>query len=659
MKRKIIAIFIIIAPLLIGTFYQIFISVISSSLPFRESYEPTILGILLTYLIPLLIGVFSFSMIDKSKVQTSFYYINLTLATTFLIAIPFLLKAIATPAYWYDFDASIYFLILFMFLFLLGGSLTGLKASPPGDQKNLLNKDYSITKLDVLVCTSIATIVLAFNLFPLKNSHYLIGADIYYHSAMSQQIYDGGGIKSNPLFKNSSNHYLSIGYYIIAYFSKITHLSLNTIWLIYTPILSFGFMIFFYLFLKRILGNWRVATLGTLLVVPYREILWPDVSLKGLSFFFFSIFLFNFASYLVRKKTSYLLISTIFFVLAGATHPEIALHETGILIAYLLLLKTPLLKTTLKWFQRPTKTKANPGYYLSSLDSSASFSFLLFLVALLLTQQMIYAVHAFPGGKTCIFNEIPLSYCQPIGAISVLPFLFGIITLALYLDYRQKENVFLLSIASLFLITIFYFLHLWQFYHRYFAETAYFGIVGLACISFYDLPYKNKVFLAAISLLLLISVYPKASFMNEYSLGINNTLSLEQPTFNLIKEETKPKSVILLRPSEILNRHIPFYTDRYIVAGNDKITKEVQWQVLSTCNGPFAKDCDARLALSENFFSDPNNSTLNALRNKYDIDYLLIRKDDPDFSEIRNSSLPINELGVDDEYVIYRINNES
>jgi hypothetical protein len=652
--QKILTLLIFSFPLLIGVFYQSFTSLISSNLPFREAYQPSILGLLLTYVFPFLFGILVFSKIDKSKVKTSFYYVNLALITTFLIAIPFLLSSIANSKYWFNFDVSVYFFILFIVLFLLGGATTGLRIAQNTNQ-NEHQKNHNFTRFDLLLCTCLTAIVFALNLFPVSNSKYLIGADVYYHAAMSQHIYDGGSLQSSPFFKEGKNYYFSIGYYLMAYISKISHTSLNTLWLFYTPILSAGFTLFFYLLIKRIFGDWRIATLATLLVIPYREILWSDVSLKGLALFFFSIFLFTAVSWIIKRKKIYFILACVFFLLAGASHPEIALHATGIVSAYLFLSKTPVLTWILKWIRRPNKSHKNTGFYWVALDSVQSFSILLFMTSLLFVQQMLYALRAFPHGKTCIFNEIPLSLCQPIGVVSMLPFLFAIIAIVLYFNVRQKEHVFIISISSLFFVTVFYFSHMWGLYHRYFAETAYFGFVGLACLTFHTFPYKSRLFLSGIGLFVFASIYPKALFVNEYSQAINSSLNYEKPTFNLIKENTTPHSVILLRPSEIINRHIPFYTDRYIVGGNNKITKEVQWQVLSTCNGPFEKDCDRRIDLSQKFFSDPTPSTLQNLETEYEVDYMLIGRDDPDLAIFGINKLPIKQLASNQKYIIYEV----
>jgi hypothetical protein len=417
------------------------------------------------------------------------------------------------------------------------------------------------------------------------------------------------------------------------------------------------FILIFYLILKKIIGNRHIAILGTLFVLPFNQILWPDPSLRNLAMFFLLVFLLFYAFWLIDRSKLSLCLATIFFFLAILTHPEIAIQCVAIILMYLFFTKTPFLDS-IKNILKKIQTKGlSMGPYFGFLDSFKCFAILFLLTSLTLGHLFLHANQKFPNGQVCIFNEIPLSLCQPIGIISFLPFLIFPIALIFYCDFKKKEEAFLLAIASLFLLVIFYFSHIWSLYHRYSTETAYLGIIGLACFALYKFPYKNKLFWISVAILLIVSLYPKFLFINQYSLSINSSLTTEQSAFNLIDSNTRPSSVILMPPSYILNRHIPFYANRYIFAGNNKITKEAQWQVLSTCNGPFAKDCDERVTRSQNFFSNPSDETFRYISNRYEVDYLLLSKDDPTSANLDLNSLPFKKIADNKGYVLYEVTN--
>lgn len=292
---------------------------------------------------------------------------------------------------------------------------------------------------------------------------------------------------------------------------------------------------------------------------------------------------------------------------------------------------------------------------MPSLDSGNTFAILFLLFSIILTQQIIYGSNTFPNEAMCIVNEVPFSLCQPIGIISILPFLLFPIGLANYVDLRKRTHILLLSIASLFLMTIFYFSHIWSLYHRYFAETAYIGIIAVACLCFYILPYKSKFFWLSITLLLGLSITPKALFIGTYSQDTQILLASEQPTFNLIKQDTAPDSVILSRPSDIINRHIPFYTDRYIFGADDGLSLLSQWQVLSFCNGPYSTDCNRRIALADKFYNSPTTKTLNILKSNYEVDYLLITNTDPILPDITSNKTSFQLVATDSDYTLYKV----
>ena len=120
------------------------------------------------------------------------------------------------------------------------------------------------------------------------------------------------------------------------------------------------------------------------------------------------------------------------------------------------------------------------------------------------------------------------------------------------------------------------------------------------------------------------------------------------------KKTTSVHSVVMVDPTNTLNRYIPFYTDRYILAGSSLITKDQQWQVLSFCNGQFGADCNARDELATAFYADPSTGSLADITSKYKLDYVMfaVSPTNPfDATEVPK----LKQVAADQNYIIYQV----
>jgi hypothetical protein len=125
---------------------------------------------------------------------------------------------------------------------------------------------------------------------------------------------------------------------------------------------------------------------------------------------------------------------------------------------------------------------------------------------------------------------------------------------------------------------------------------------------------------------------------------------------NLIKDNTSEDSVILAFPNNLVNRYIPYFTKRYVFTGSNFISKDHQWQVLSFCNGPFAQTCLDRLNLADKFYKQPTIETLELIKQKYKVDYLLIDSQNLNEINIINNFLGILPIkSVDKRHWLYKI----
>jgi hypothetical protein len=670
MNKKLLAIYSLIVLTIIGLVFfvqlqktDIFLHFLDTNLPFREAYKPNLDGLIFLYLFPLIEG-FALSRIFSSyRIKNSFYFINLALFFGIISAVPVLLRSPDLSTYWYRVNSVAYFFIMQPVLLMLGMLPTLFRSSVSYSvelrESNKINQ--SIRLKDVSVAVIFGSVLFILNLIPMMLSRYLVGADVYYHAAKTQTISNGESIFTNPFFLNANNYYYSIVYYILSYASRLTNLSLNTIWFLYVPVCSFFIGVIFYLFSRNVTRSVISASISTAAMVLLSQFLWVDPSVRTLSYLFSAGF-FLFFVWFISSGKKYLFIPVgLLWILAIATHPEIAIHMTVISLVYVVLSLIIKLDSFKDFIDVITEHVIRKGVYFQQLDKPVVLIILLVTTLLLLCQFIIFALQNYPVTQNLNFNEIPLSLFMPVGIISIVVFLFAISGIPqLVSRIHNRLDRFILSILSLALTGVFYFTLLWQLYHRYFFETAYFALALIAGITIYKVfLLMNKklkfAFFLVLASFVLLSIVPRVKFIYTYSRATDNSLAQRQTDFELIKNNSLQNDIIMINPENIINRYIPFYGERRIMAGSSIISKDQQWQVLSFCNGPFSSACDPRDKISSEFFTSPNWNKLMEIISSYKVDYLLITKlQSKELDSFTNSNLNnLKPVAENEHYRMY------
>jgi hypothetical protein len=638
------------------------LGLLDKNLPYREAYHPTLLGILYVYALPLAEGFLASIIFWSKKVRSSLYFVNVSLLIGTIVAMPYILNSPDLSKYWFDVNALGYFLLQNVVLLLLGMVPTIFKL-PRDDfaDETVDQKPARHSLSDWGIALGLGTLFFALNMIPMLNSHYLVGADVYYHASKTLTIVNGESIFTNPFFEHEANYYYSVVYYIVAGMHWLTHLSVETLWLLYVPFCALVFVIAFYMFAKVITKSTLAAAIATFFAAILNQTLWIDPSVRTLSYASLASFLLFFALFITRKKWWLLLIAAFFWLLTAASHPEIAIHIILISLSYAVLTflaKRAWVSKILQRFEQPYKFE---GAYIPQLAEINTFVVLLATFIAVAVFYVSYAVGNYPITQIMIFNEVPLSFFQPIGIVSLPIFLLGILAIIRYVKQMNiAQNRFVLALASLSLTGIFYFTYLWSIYHRYFFETAYYAFAVLAALYITHLlreaDKRERIGIGlVIALYLVVSLWPRLDFISVYSQGTERNLSSRQADFDMIREHTTAGSIIMINPEDITARYMPFYGERRIVAGSSIITKEQQWQVLSFCNGPYSKFCDPRDAITKQFFTEPTLEHLRQIKAKYRVDYLLVNKVTPGEMDTFQASFVAQQLvaAEDIHYALY------
>ncbi len=661
-------IFIIVNPPLIQ-------QLIFNNLPFRESYNPTVLGILYIYIVPIILGFLLSACFTRSRVKNNFYYyFNISIFFGIINSLLFFYLPNYSSTQWLERIETFYYIALIPVMFVVG-SLPYYIAYTNRQTLIKLDTDFKFQKILVwLIPLLFLTLLFSLNLIPIIKSTNLIGADIYYHAPMSRLVENTLNISKSPFFKEGTNYYFSITYYIVGFLSKITKLDLGTIWQLYSPTVSALFILVYFLFVFRIFKNMLVASLATLFIFPLRQILWEDPSIRNLSYLFLIIYLYFLSKISIQNLTIYkkiALVIAVFVILA--THTEVGIHAIIITFFYLLISQ---FGNDTRLYKLIAFIKTKGDLMLSYLPTGGlnlyifnniEFTFTIFLgFVVLLISGITKILLQVDYGNLTIFNEIPLSVLQPVGLVSSICFLGVPYGLYNIIFRRYNKTKIILSVSLLFSTSIFYFTHLWIIYHRYFTETAYFGLSIIGALFWTDIirqyPLIKRIsFMTLMCVVVGFSILPKYNFITKYTRDTDRNINSYKSTFDLLSINTIQDSVIMVNPSDIINRYIPWYTNRYIFAGSGSISKNQQWQVLSFCNGPFYADCKKRQDLSTAFFTEPSLQRLNDIRKTYEVDYLLVyKKDELTIQKISFSDINqyIERITDNNDYMLFSLRNQ-
>ncbi|MEA2715235.1 MAG: hypothetical protein QOG91_263, partial [Candidatus Parcubacteria bacterium] len=637
------------------------------NLPFRESYFPDAFGLLFVYALPLFSGYLSTRIVRPLARNNVLYYVNFSLFAGVLYLLPYIVFDSYLSAGWLIGSLALYNCMIFTCFFLIGSipnwsrqELDGVELSKATAAASA-TIDTNLYKRDFIIAGILGASILLLNLIPFFYSHYLVGADVYYHAALTKSIVSGHSLFGNPFFLEERNYYYSVVYHLLALLSGFESANVEFVWFLVVPVSSLIFMFFFYLFAKRLLGSGSAAFFAALFIGTLNQILWTDPSIRNVSYAFMMVFFFAFQSYLLDKTRKKLAVAGAFFLLTIVSHPEIALHVIGIMCAYYLISKFLPKLTSLT--RHKIRENADHGWMNATfLENRNALPVLVGLFLLFSGSNILSTVENYPITQILVFNEWPLSVWNPIGISSFVVFMFIPMGFMYVIRNKSPQNLFLLSISALLLTSVFLFSHIWIIYHRYFTETAYIGLSIVAMFAIKDVMrsygFREKAYFQAVLLtFVIISLMPKLYFIYVSAKNTDVNLTAMSEDLRLIKDNTPADAVILFNPRDSLSRYVPFYAERYIVQGTDKITKEQQWQVLSFCNGPFSTTCSMRYALANRFFNDPSENNLKTIQAMYQADYLLLNRGTGEDLTVGREGLNIEEIARDSSYVLYIINS--
>lgn len=443
-----------------------------------------------------------------------------------------------------------------------------------------------------------------------------LGADVHYYVGLSHLV-EKGIYDINPYFLEEKNIYPIGTNFILLFLSSQIDLSIQFIWRLYVPIFSLLFLIFLFLFVKRI-SNSVTASISTILISCWKEILWPDPGVRLFAWFILVVSLFLFTIYLQNKNKGILFLSQAFALFLLWIHTEIFIHLLIIYFVFFILKKTSILNRLI------IKQKLDYNRTFLILTLLIFLGIMLFLTKSLLSFSEI--------GSALIYNEVPLSLFYPFGVISLFICILAIPPFLKILNQKKSDKE-LLVISIIFLISnsLFYFTHLWQFHHRYFSETGFIAIIILCALNIKGILQTQKrkvrkIFIIIMFFLIIISIYPRYEFMNYYTSQTQDNFQRFAPLLADIKNLTEFGSVIAIHPDSILNRYIPSYSERFVLGAVGTINKERQWEIITTgCVVIINKKniCEIRENKTRILFENFSEETLNLIRQDYKVDYIL------------------------------------
>ena len=98
-------------------FQDTILTLLSKSLPFSETYYPSLTSLLFVYAFPILLGFYIGNSTDRTKLKNYIYFINLSLIAGLLYYIPFIFSTNFFTSHWFNALVVSYILLLFPFFF--------------------------------------------------------------------------------------------------------------------------------------------------------------------------------------------------------------------------------------------------------------------------------------------------------------------------------------------------------------------------------------------------------------------------------------------------------------------------------------------------------------------------------------------------------------
>ncbi len=448
-------------------------------------------------------------------------------------------------------------------------------------------------------------LLLLLNLIPSIFSPYLVWSDVYFHSNITKEFsFD------NPFFYESKKIlYPKLWYNIIFLISNLLEISHIQIWIYMNSIFSFLIFTFLILIMRKIRINLYWKILALFFIFPLWQFLFTDPSIRIVGYFFLLVQVYLLLN---NKNLLWILFSPIIFFV----HYEIWVHSILMLLFYYSINK-------FVNFKNDFISKE-----IEKQDSFNKFNNKILSLVLLSSIIIFWIFFKYKSDLTnfSFRNDIPLSFGTPVWIISFISLLWFIIYFIR--NEINKSHYILIWISLLFTDVFFFYSYLWDFYHRYFFETAYIWISILAWVIYWDILVKSnykKLYMVIIVLFLIISVFPRFKWINWYSIGINNFVSWNINTFKLVKDNLN-KKVLLIHPDNYLNRYIPLFTDNYVYWGNFHREDNLSYNILPFCWWFDLKQiCFDRYFLLNKLYTEPSISNLKEIQSNYKADYILLR----------------------------------
>nr|MBA4405533.1 hypothetical protein [Nanoarchaeum sp.] len=608
------------------------VEVLSYSLPFRDHYFPNFYTVLV-YLIPILFGGFVYKMSEKEKLEN--ILISSTIISTIFIILGFIQKEIFLSLV----------LFYYFFLFILIAYTTGFLIYLVSKSKIKIEtkkEDLPEIKIETKKGFFIATIILiilfsSINLIYVKLSDYPIGADVYFNAAISMNSF-GEYNDAHPYFKESNIFpYRPEAYSIFKLVNITLGSNLNDVWRFFPSIGIFIFLISLFAVIRKNFGD-KVGFYSILFIGPLNQFMFNDSSPRLIAYILFVVIIGLIFNY--KRRLDLVPILALSFALFFY-HLEIFVQLILVLIFYFLLQKIKVSKE---------------AYYINKTKLSKICLIVALLAILIITKLMKFN----QSGSLMVYNEIVFSIIYPVGIISFVVGIFFITSIT-QKEFLTKKDKIILSIILLSLNSVLYFSYLWGFHHRYFTETAYIGMSIFAAqylsTSTSSMNKKLKLFFViSIILITMLSIIPRLDYSISYSKNINGVLNNKQEVLNELSKISNESDgqVILANPQDYINRYIPFYTNFFVFTGltNENIS------ILTFCGnfGLMNETCRERERLGYEFFESPTKETIQKIREKYDIDYIISLKE---YNTTIIDNATFEMVYENEKYVIYKIENEN
>ncbi len=596
---------------------QEIIPYIIKTLPIRNFWTGDVYLLFLPIICGIILGLLTLSV--KKKYVLLFF---LSLNFPPLILIENLKELYATT-----FFINYILVILFWTRFIFKPELLDFQVSTSPKSKIL-----TINTLLILIL--ILFTFVHFSLAFFSNESIVYGADTWYHISVSEKYFSEKSITGEGIIENSTNHYGPI-YYIMnsitaTVFSQNITTSINIIFFFFMFLVG----LFFYLFTKKI-TNLETALVSSIfyMVMIYGSSEPVPNSLGRLLLIIICFF------FILENKSSNFFLFLVYNTLI-ITHYEMAAYPILFFLSYYILKKLvnkkkipSIIQKKIKSFSSRTKKEM--------LSANSFFIFLVFLGIFYLSFyfQIFNLENPNPTNwqLPSFVEEIPLNITYFFIIPLALLFPYAMYSYLLKSKKTEKQKLFLLSILILMSNSVFYYLNLFSFHHKYFSDFS-FMIVVIPISTYWILSLlsscekKKKIFLLILSLILLCVIGNlKYERQNSYTSDINNYRDKLLREFNFTPSEEENKTTIVINPCDYLNRYIITSENYYIYSANYAQNKKCQRNIITNFNSKLEKynfvNIDTRNELAYEFYETFSQESFENLE-KYPFDYIVISKNE-------------------------------